>query len=133
MKIKTSTLTGSALNFAVATGRGLSVSFGDWYKPEESCQLKVSRSASGVDSIYWHLGGRYNPAEDWAQGGPIIEQECLSPEPLLDENCILIEWTCRNWRGDGQYYSGETVLEAAMRCYVASKFGDEVEIPKELL
>jgi hypothetical protein len=27
---------------------------------------------------------------------------------------------------------GDTCLIAAMRCYVASKLGDEVEIPKEL-
>jgi hypothetical protein len=27
---------------------------------------------------------------------------------------------------------GDTPLIAAMRCYVASKLGDEVEIPKEL-
>jgi hypothetical protein len=28
--------------------------------------------------------------------------------------------------------TGSTPLIAAMRCYVASKLGDEVEIPKEL-
>jgi hypothetical protein len=28
---------------------------------------------------------------------------------------------------------GHTPLIAAMRCYVASKLGDEVEIPQELL
>jgi hypothetical protein len=29
--------------------------------------------------------------------------------------------------------NGPTPLIAAMRCYVASKFGDEVETPEELL
>jgi hypothetical protein len=29
-------------------------------------------------------------------------------------------------------YHGPTPLIAAMRCYVASKLGDEVEIPEEL-
>ena len=27
---------------------------------------------------------------DWADGGPIMEQERLAPEPLLDSNCVLI-------------------------------------------
>jgi hypothetical protein len=35
---------------------------------------------------------------------------------------------------DGTFVQGEgdTCLIAAMRCYVASKLGDEVEIPEEL-
>ena len=30
-------------------------------------------------------------------------------------------------------YSGPTPLIAAMRCYVASKLGDEVDVPEELV
>jgi hypothetical protein len=36
-----------------------------------------------------------------------------------------------NWDANVQY--GPTPLIAAMRCYVASKLGDEVEVPDELL
>lgn len=32
-----------------------------------------------------------------------------------------------------RYYSGPTPLIAAMRCYVASNLGEEVEIPEEVL
>jgi len=31
------------------------------------------------------------------------------------------------------YYYGSTPLIAAMRCYVASKLGDEVELPEETI
>jgi hypothetical protein len=31
------------------------------------------------------------------------------------------------------FYDGDTPLIAAMRCFVISKLGDEVEIPKEFL
>ena len=61
---------------------------------------------------------------DWAQGGPIIEREK-----------ITIFQTGKDWMGyirhDAESF-GPTPLIAAMRCYVASKLGDEVEIPEEL-
>jgi hypothetical protein len=31
------------------------------------------------------------------------------------------------------YQEGDTPLVAAMRCYVASKLGDEVEIPEQIM
>ena len=61
---------------------------------------------------------------DWAQGGPIIEREKMT-----------LEWTGEDWmayiRHDEEYF-GPTPLIAAMRCYVASVLGDEVEVPNEL-
>mgnify|MGYP002683391514 CR=1 FL=1 len=75
---------------------------------------------------------KYAPSIDWAQAGPIIEREMLAPEPLLDTNCALIKWRCRNWKGDGSDFCGPTPLIAAMRCFVASKLGDEVDVPEEL-
>ena len=61
---------------------------------------------------------------DWAQGGPIIEREGIA---------IFIEYP-KDWGAtDGNYRkAGDTPLIAAMRCFVASKLGDEVEIPEEL-
>ena len=69
---------------------------------------------------------------DWSQGGPIIERENIS---------IVREGDAGNWVASVYDYAeadwhlhteGTTLLEAAMRCYVASKLGDEVEIPTEL-
>ncbi len=60
---------------------------------------------------------------DWAQGGPIIERESID----------LVKMGNKQWRADcGPAKTGSTPLIAAMRCYVANKLGDEVEIPERL-
>ena len=61
---------------------------------------------------------------DWAYGGPIIERELIE----LQYNG---EWKATNQLLD--YGSGTAPLIAAMRCYVASTLGDEVDVPEELL
>jgi hypothetical protein len=65
-----------------------------------------------------------SPSTNWAHGGPIIERE---------EICVLAP-VRGLWRGrkEGRTQYGPTPLVAAMRCYVASKLGDEVEIPEGL-
>ena len=65
---------------------------------------------------------------DWAQGGPIIERE------WVDLHCVndsLWEAECPA-PGGLAMQNGPTPLVAAMRCYVASKLGDDIEIPEEL-
>lgn len=63
----------------------------------------------------------------WALAGPIIEREsiCISPFGPSREG-----WDSYQ---DNHHAEGPTPLIAAMRCYVASKLGNEVEIPKELM
>jgi len=39
------------------------------------------------------------------------------------------KWTSIQWAPKAVFESGPTPLIAAMRCYVASKFGDEVDVP----
>jgi len=63
---------------------------------------------------------------DWAFCGPIIERERITIEWEGDPD----SW-CACIMADQEVY-GPTALIAAMRCYVASKLGDEVEIPEEL-
>ena len=74
----------------------------------------------------------YNPSTNWSQGGPIIEQEGITI--THHGNDWKDAWSARkgdgHWKGEEAY--GPTPLIAAMRCYVASKLGDEVEIPEEL-
>lgn len=120
--MKTANLIGPALDWAVAKCEGglyqaPSVRDSFWIWPGEP--VKYSKCAPDYST-------------DWAQGGPIIERELLAPEPELDHNCKCFRWCCRNWTGDGGWLYGPTPLIAAMRCYVASKLGDEVEIPEEL-
>ena len=114
--MKTSELTGAALDWAVAkcegyVGRGAVKIYGD-----RICTPTASGTAS-----------TYAPSTDWAQGGPIIEREGVEVSP---------DWVDSLWRGylSGQNITayGPTPLIAAMRCYVASKLGDEVDVPEEL-
>ena len=65
-------------------------------------------------------------ATDWAAGGPIIEREMITVGPAKHDGYMAWAWP----KADG--YWGDTPLIAAMRCYVASKLGDDADIPEEL-
>ena len=113
MKIKTKDLTGTALDWAVAKCEG--------HKVEPLPGLSVHSSASW--SMY---------STDWSQGGPIIEREGISTVQegdAADWVASMYDHKADDWH---PHTLGETPLIAAMRCYVASKLGDEVEIPNEL-
>lgn len=104
-KTKTSELTGAALDWAVA-----------------KCEQQLDEDAMLLP-VEWHLAAF---STDWAQGGEIIEREDIELVPKID-----------HW--DAYYaelivpYEGDTPLVAAMRAYVASKLGDEIGVPEELL
>lgn len=78
----------------------------------------------------------YKPSEDWECGGPIIECERIWISDETEENAPV--WIASapphvdvgNGRDLIQY--GPTPLIAAMRAFVASKFGDEVPDIKEM-
>jgi hypothetical protein len=111
MKMKTSELSGPALDWAVAKCEGWPLDI--WFDED---QLPMVRD----DEV-----PEYKPSTDWSQGGPIIEREELSSLKCYNHN----EWECNN--GD-IFCEGPTPLIAAMRCYVTSKLGDEIEVPEEL-
>ena len=74
-------------------------------------------------------------SSNWAQGGPIIEREGITIIKYsslcedLEEGCV---WGAQAY-GAVYWHDSATPLISAMRCYVAGKLGNEVEIPKELL
>lgn len=103
--MKTSELTGAALDWAVAKCEGVEFTYEDHPAHELIC---------------------FKYSTDWAQGGPIIEREMIELVPQSDSL-----WDAM-YRGQHIPNDGPTPLIAAMRCYVASKLGDEVELPKEL-
>lgn len=106
--MKTNELTGAALDWAVTKAEGFDheVTSGEW--------------------------GMWGWATDWAQAGSIIEREGIG----LDQHECYPTWTAFTpapEQPSGLAVGvGQTPLIAAMRCYVASKLGDEVEIPEEL-
>jgi len=105
MKIKTSNLIGPALDWVVAYATYIDKGIGDFGRPFST---------------------------NWAQGGPIIERE------EIDLNCYEspktgVGWWSAEITGTQARAKAHTPLIAAMRCYVASKLGDEIEIPEELV
>jgi hypothetical protein len=73
----------------------------------------------------------WHPSTDWAQGGPIIERKRIATS--YHPNPFQPGW--EPWRASFAAWScgGLTPLIAAMRCYVASKLGEEVEVPEALM
>lgn len=81
-------------------------------------------SINAGDYEYSDRWQQYSPSTDWAQGGPIIEQEKITISDSLDSWAAGYNGTLR--------YFGPTPLIAAMRCFVASELGETVEVPEEL-
>jgi len=111
-KIKVSEASGKVLDWLVAKCEG--------YRATIERDEIVYTHPSGE----WHHNGNWSPSTKWVQGGPIIDREGIS-------------WHCGNktsWHayayGDNDNITGPTSLIAAMRCYVTSKLGDEVEVSK---
>ena len=114
--MKTSELTGAALDWAVAKC---------WYGEDYDMSIPL-----------FDDGLIFAPSTNWAHGGPIIEREKLSfcyndfgSVPDNGKDYIGFIW-------DGRQHVdlafGPTPLIAAMRCYVARKLGDTIDIPEEL-
>ena len=72
--------------------------------------------------------GTYSPSINWALGGPIIERERITVRQWTDMPIIHAYMP----HDGAPWGAGLTPLIAAMRCYVASKLGREVEVPEEL-
>ena len=105
--MRTDELTGAALDWAVAKCEGV--------------LMRWERSTHDEAPL------EYSPSTDWAQGGVIIEREKIEVF-IRDE-----KWFAYSSLSKPEDFYGETPLIAAMRCYVASELGDEVEIPKEFV
>lgn len=110
MKTKTSELTGAALNWAVAKCEGEALVDGCLFTKDPDAEQTL-----------------YTPSTDWTQGGPIIEQGRI---------CVVYRHFSNIWLAYDDKLTegwGDTPLIAAMRCFVASRLGDEVEIPEGLV
>ena len=116
--MKTSELTGAALDWAVAK-----------CEPDDTLAIYFDES-TGEPLCHddWPNNQEYKPSTDWAQGGPIIEREEIDVQSVGERY-----WRCKKSNGTHISGHGPAPLIAAMRCYVASKLGEEVDVPKELV
>ena len=96
--MKTSELSGAQLDWAVAKAEGY---------PDEDI------------SVDW------NYSTDWRLGGSLIEREGIQIQKHRSGWVALPEDAQFS---EEEYQEGPTILIAAMRCYVASKLGEEVDM-----
>lgn len=78
------------------------------------------------DDGFWIRPCGWMPSTDWAQGGPLVEREGIS---IVSSDTYRDKWRAGMviWLPDhDDWHYGETALVAAMRCLVASKYGDTV-------
>jgi len=70
----------------------------------------------------------FSPSSKWAQGGPIIERERITIAPIWrPEDASNPAWCGGAGPQEGRtWLHGPTPLVAAMRAYVASKYGGSV-------
>ena len=128
--MKTTELTNAALDWAVAKCEG---GDGLWYDTIATHWIKINGKNRAL-SKGWAQS--FTPSTDWAQGGPIIEREQISVAKVgrSADDAIVHHPDCWAAHIDGAYCRyGPTALIAAMRCYVTSKLGDDIEIPTELI
>ena len=141
--VPTHELEGAALEWAVAMCEGRAIDIGPdgriWHSPEHG--------ESGDEATYL----------TWTFAGPIIDREGIAMRKhgasgawyamaLADigdaERPQWCEFTAQGGQRHGKFsyqvhmrrqrFEGATALEAALRCYVASKLGESVELPAEL-
>lgn len=130
MKVEVSKATGVVLDYMAAKAEG----FKDY--PSDSIEC----------GKYWHTDPRkapfgprveksgYNPSTNWAIGGPILNREVHT----MTERDGVYETEVFYPKYPNPYrfchaMKGKTMLEAAMRTFVVSRLGPEVEVPDELL
>ena len=83
-----------------------------------------------VEECEQFVEDEFEPSENWADGGPIIEREKIGLK-YTGAAMEFVAWVNGELSTVHDHY-GPTPLIAAMRCYVASKMGDEIELPEEL-
>jgi hypothetical protein len=124
VKIKTSELKDKALDWAVASLVGVKL------ESYLAALAWMKRKEPDDEELAAHHA--YEFSTQWSCGGPIIERELITVTAHFDQH----DWTawtpapeCKSGEAHGR---GPTPLIAAMRCFVASEMGDEVDIPEEL-
>ena len=113
MKHETANLSGKLLDLAVAISQGYGIEVDDEFVWLTVCGTSVVRADHRPYS------------SDWEYAGPLIEEELITVRPTR----TLLWRAEREWSEAPDICTGNTLLEAAMRCYVRANLGDEVELP----
>lgn len=149
--------TAPSIDFTADKGRKACGSIGDFFLSRDEATKEVHLvEAGGTLDL-----DTFKPSTDWSQGGEIIQREKITivcaegdynPRKSGTPDCYDTYWVADKGRlttstvygsqGDdfGNFFQvdcnairGSTPLIAAMRCYVLSRLGEEVEIPEDFI
>ena len=130
MKVKTKDLEDVLLDWAVAKCQNIKVSVRFCKKENEPYKyvwFQTQEYSPSTNDLVWVI---YSPSKNWDQAGPIIDREDIHwGFGTKDGNKVVI---ASKFGHHVKPLLGPTPLIAAMRCFVESRLGDEVEIPEEL-
>lgn len=119
VKINVNYLADTALDWAVGVALGHDMSKAVNY----GAYIRIPCSANPPHTVM------FCPTTNWHQAGPIIEREGIGLE-RDDQGVWFASYDLSANPSFGA--ASKEPLVAAMRCYVASKLGDIVEVPREL-
>ncbi|MCT8164967.1 MULTISPECIES: DUF2591 domain-containing protein [unclassified Pseudomonas] len=131
IEVKTADLAGEALGWAVGKAEGLDVFLAP---PQYGNPWRVFARYQGEAIEHTK---RYNPWEDWALGGPLIDR--IDPHEQRFPKVLGGGRTAEVWidlgNGDASvgFARGESRIIAACRAYVAAKIGDTAQVPRALM
>ncbi|POG01275.1 hypothetical protein BGP84_01290 [Pseudomonas putida] len=127
IEVKTADLVGHALDWAVAQAEGLEVFL---VGPQYNVPRRVFWKKRG-QALEWDV--LYNPHEDWALGGELIEKYAAMVRGFPNQMYQTLAIARVRISGALAWRSGKTPLIALCRAIVAAKLGDTVQVPKELM
>ena len=127
IEVKTRDLSSEALAWAVAKAEGLAVhleppQYGNPWRVFVRCDGEVTTRLE-----------RYNPQDDWSMGGLLIEKYAAMVRGFPNQMYATLAIARVRINGALAWRSGQTPLVALSRAIVASKLGDTVQVPKELM
>lgn len=127
MILKTDILSGTALDYAVAISSGATN-----FRFDTVATFWLTLDGKDIAlSKGWSRQQSYYPSSNWAQGGLIIEREGIDLFTVQRDLGIWSAETSHNQRFIQK--NGSSALVAAMRCFVATRLGNEIDVPQCLL
>ncbi|MFY1029525.1 phage protein NinX family protein [Pseudomonas asiatica] len=145
IEVKTADLVGHALDWAVAQAEGLEVFL---VGPQYNVPWRVFWKKRG-QALEWDV--LYNPHEDWALAGPLIEKHKVSLSPptsavhrnfgYMDKRNGYYEagvWSSTIFGKERKhrrtaFHHPDNPLIVAMQAIAQFELGDTVQVPKELI
>jgi hypothetical protein len=130
IKMKTTELSGAALDWAVAVALG--------------SQCGVVEGAVCLPNSDGDFVREYSPSTNWTQGGLVFAELMATGQfgvtphysgkgfDICNQNCESAPFD-NDWSKEAIYIEGDDLLALICIAYVTHKVGEEVEVPAELM